>query len=64
MPQLPLSTLEMLSYNALLGPIPLAVFVLCLAILNLIHRIHRKSLSLPPGPPAESWIFGNSLPTS
>ncbi|KAF9456168.1 cytochrome P450 [Collybia nuda] len=47
-------------------PETIAVSVLCLTILAIIHkRLNAKStLPLPPGPPKDSWIFGNSIPAA
>lgn len=47
-------------------PETIAVIVLCLTILAIIHkRLNAtSSLPLPPGPPKDSWIFGNSIPTA
>ncbi|KAF5347626.1 hypothetical protein D9756_010668 [Leucocoprinus leucothites] len=45
-------------------PESIAVLLLSATLLGVIHKrlSQRNSLPLPPGPPAESWIFGNSIP--
>ena len=45
-------------------PQSIAVLLFSTVLLALIHkRLSRHAgLPLPPGPPAESWIFGNSIP--
>jgi hypothetical protein len=47
-------------------PQNVAVIVLCLTLLGLIHkRLNTtNNFHLPPGPPKESWIFGNSIPAA
>ncbi|RDB27330.1 O-methylsterigmatocystin oxidoreductase [Hypsizygus marmoreus] len=45
-------------------PQSVAVIVLVLTLLAVVHRwLTTSSSTLPPGPPKESWIFGNSIPT-
>ncbi|KAJ3560479.1 hypothetical protein NP233_g10811 [Leucocoprinus birnbaumii] len=45
-------------------PQSIAVVLLSATLLGVIHkRLTRpNSLPLPPGPPADSWIFGNTIP--
>ncbi|KAF8063208.1 cytochrome P450 [Lyophyllum atratum] len=44
-------------------PRTIGVLVLCIALLGVIHRrLTHRSLTLPPGPPPDSWVFGNKIP--
>ncbi|KXN81394.1 O-methylsterigmatocystin oxidoreductase [Leucoagaricus sp. SymC.cos] len=45
-------------------PESIAVLLLSATLFGVIHKRLTQSttLPLPPGPPAESWIFGNSIP--
>lgn len=45
----------------LVQPLAVAAAVLLLTLVAVIHR-RLNPLNLPPGPPKDSWIFGNAIP--
>ncbi|KAF9449630.1 cytochrome P450 [Macrolepiota fuliginosa MF-IS2] len=52
--------------DIILQPQSIAVVLLSATLFAVIHKRLSRSgtLPLPPGPPAESWIFGNSIPNT
>jgi hypothetical protein len=51
--------------DILAQPRTIAALVLCTTLLSVIHRkFANRSSTLPPGPPPDSWIFGNKLPNA
>ncbi|GLB36895.1 putative cytochrome p450 [Lyophyllum shimeji] len=55
----------MLDLDAIYEPRTIAGLVLATTLLGVVHRkLTHRSSTLPPGPPPDSWIFGNTLPNA
>ncbi|KAG5652857.1 hypothetical protein H0H81_003356 [Sphagnurus paluster] len=51
--------------NTMSQPKVVAALILLITLVGLIHRkLNHHPPTLPPGPPPESWIFGNKLPSA
>ncbi|KAF5376907.1 hypothetical protein D9615_007352 [Tricholomella constricta] len=51
--------------DTLTQPQSIAALVLLATLAGVLHRkLTQRSATLPPGPPPESWIFGNKIPSA
>ena len=50
--------------DSLVTPHTILIILLSLTLLALIHNKIGPPPNLPPGPPKNSWLLGNSIPTT